>query len=74
MKWREAIGALSVVVAAVGAVAVGARAIGALAVGALAIGKLGVGPARFERVEIDELIVRKLTILEETPARPGDAS
>lgn len=58
--------------AAIGATAVGACAIGALAVGALAIGKLGVGPARFERVEIDELIVRKLKILEDaSPPREG---
>ena len=33
-------------------------------VGALAIGKLFVGHARFKKLEIDELVVKKLTILE----------
>ncbi len=64
MKWRVAVGALSVAIGAVGATVVGARAIGALALGALAIGKLRTGKARFERLEIDELIVHKLTIVE----------
>lgn len=51
--------------AALGAlVAIGAGAIGAMAIGALAIGRLYVGTARFKRLEIDELVVRKLTILE----------
>jgi len=50
--------------AAAALAAIGASAIGALAIGALAIGKLYVGAARFKRLEIDELIVKKLTILE----------
>ncbi len=50
--------------AALGAAALGALAIGAMAVGALAIGRLVVGHARFGKLEIDELVVRKLTVLE----------
>jgi hypothetical protein len=64
MKWRVAVGAASVAIAALGAVVVGAFAIGAMAMGALVIDRLGVGRARFERLEIDELVVRKLTIME----------
>jgi hypothetical protein len=33
----------------------------------LAIGRFGVGRARIERLEIDELIVRKLTIADRLP-------
>ena len=42
----------------------GAFALGAFAVGALAIGRMAVGSARIKRMEIDELIVGKLTIRE----------
>jgi hypothetical protein len=47
---------------AVLAAALGAVAIGALALGAVAIGRLVVGSARFRRLEVDELVVRKLMI------------
>ncbi len=46
---------------AVLALAVGALAIGALAIGTLAVGRLGVGRARIRSLEIDELIVRRVT-------------
>ncbi len=49
---------------ALAATALGALAIGALAIGALAIGRLAVGKARFRHLEIDDLIVRRLTVLE----------
>ncbi len=44
--------------------ATGAAALGFMAIGALAIGRLVVGEARFKRLEIDELVVRKLTLLD----------
>ena len=53
------------------AVASGALALGALAVGALAIGRLEIRQARLRKVEIDDLIVRKLRILEEAAAEDG---
>jgi hypothetical protein len=49
---------------AIGALAVGAVAIGAFAIGALAIGRLVVGRARIRRIEIDDLVVRRLHITE----------
>jgi len=52
-------GALGLI--AVGSAAVGALAIGAVAVGALAIGSLVVGRARVRRLEIDELIVGRIS-------------
>lgn len=45
---------------AVGAMALGAFAVGALAIGALAIGRLAVAHARFDRLEIGDLAVRRL--------------
>jgi hypothetical protein len=45
---------------ALGAFALGAFAIGALAVGYLAINKLAVKDGRFKRLEIDELVVRRV--------------
>ena len=59
-----AIGAAALGGAALGAIAAGACAIGAAAVGVLVIGKLKASSAHFERVEIDELVVRKLILLE----------
>jgi hypothetical protein len=61
---KASVGAAAAGAAAVGAFAVGALAIGALAIGALAISKLTVRHARFGRLEIDELVVRKLRVLE----------
>ena len=58
---------------ALGAAAIGAAALGAVAIGALAVGRLAVGQARIRRVEIDELVVRRLRITEElsVPHGPG---
>ena len=56
----EAIGAQ-----AIGALAIGAIAFGALAIGALAIGSLAVGRTRIRRIEVDDLVVRRLRIIEE---------
>lgn len=56
-----AAGALSTGAAALGGMAVGALAVGAIAIGALAIGRLSVGKARFRRLEIDELIVHRVS-------------
>ena len=57
--------------AALGAVAVGAVAIGALAIARLAIGSMAVKCARFGKVEIDELTVRRLRVLDATRAPIG---
>lgn len=56
---------------AMGALAVGAVAIGALAIGVLAIGRLVVGRARIRRIEVDDLVVRRLHIIEkiQTPEK-----
>jgi hypothetical protein len=48
----------------VGALALGALAVGAVAIGALAIGKLVVRNARFDKLEVGELTVKKLRILD----------
>jgi hypothetical protein len=61
-------------VAQVGAVALGAFAIGAIAIGRMAIGGLVVRRARLGSVEIDDLTVRRLRVLEATPAMPENAS
>jgi len=58
-------GPTALALVSVGALAVGALAIGALAIGAMAIGKLRIGRARFKSVEIDELIVRRLTVVDQ---------
>ena len=44
-----------------------APAVGAVAIGALAIGRLGVRQARIGRLEVDDLIVRRLQVLERHP-------
>jgi len=48
----------------VGALAMGALALGAVAIGALAIGRLNVRHARFGRLVVDDLTVRRLRVLE----------
>ena len=48
----------------IGALAMGALALGAIAIGALAIGRLSVGTARFKRLEVGDLVVRRLRVLE----------
>jgi hypothetical protein len=64
-----AIRALKVGAQAIGALAVGALAIGAVALGAVALGRLAIGGARIKRMEIDELVVKKVRITHslETP-------
>lgn len=66
--------AVSLVGHALGAAAIGAAALGAVAVGALAVGRLAVGQARIRRVEIDELVVRRLRITEELSVPHGSGS
>jgi len=53
---------------AAGGVALGALAIGAIAVGRLAIGRVAVRRVRFRTVEVDDLIVRRLHVIEEPHA------
>ena len=53
-----------------GAFAVGALAIGRLAIKRAAIEQLAVRGASLGRVEIDELVVRRLTVLEREPPAP----
>jgi hypothetical protein len=48
----------------IGALALGAMALGAVAIGVLAIGRLNVRHARFGRVVIDDLVVKRLRVLE----------
>jgi hypothetical protein len=48
----------------VGALAMGALALGALAIGALAIGRLSVRHARFGKLVVDDLTVRRFRVLE----------
>ena len=50
---------------AVGALALGALALGALAIGAIARLPMAIGRARVRRLEIDELIVRKLRVTDD---------
>jgi hypothetical protein len=54
----------SLLALALGAVAVGAVAIGALAIGRLAVGRLAIRRARFGVLEVDDLVVRKLRVIE----------
>lgn len=55
-----------VLTAVVMAVSVGALAVGALAIGYLAIGGLSVRNGKFKRLEIDELVVKRIR-----RAKPG---
>ncbi|MGA8692283.1 MAG: hypothetical protein WB689_00285 [Xanthobacteraceae bacterium] len=50
---------------ALGAAAIGAIAIGALAIGRLAIDRVVVKRARFGKLEVEELTVRKLHVVED---------
>ncbi|MET0499035.1 MAG: hypothetical protein ABW106_12300 [Steroidobacteraceae bacterium] len=72
----EAIGAQAIGTKAIGTLAIGAIAIGALAVGALTIGWLSIGRARIRRVEIGDLVVRRLRITHELelPEKPKSDS
>lgn len=51
---------------ALGATAIGAVAVGALAIGRVALGRLVVKKARFATLEVDELVVRKLRVVDHT--------
>jgi hypothetical protein len=55
---------------ALGAAAVGAVAIGALAIGRLAVGRLAIRRARFGALEVDDLVVRKLRVIERQSPAP----
>jgi hypothetical protein len=57
---RLTIGSAGALVA-FGALAFGALAIGAVAIGALAIGRLAIGRVRLRDVEIDNLVVKKVS-------------
>ena len=48
---------------ALGATAVGALAVGALAIGRVAIDRVAIRRARFVKLEVDELTVRKLHVV-----------
>ena len=69
----EAIGAQATGTKALGTLAIGAIAVGAFAIGALSIGLLSIGRARLRRVEIGDLVVRRLRITDELelPEKPG---
>lgn len=71
-KRRAAIGSAGIGAVAIGALAVGALAIGAIAIGRLAVGRLALGSGRIARLEIDDLTVRRLSILEAPQTRPID--
>jgi hypothetical protein len=62
----KAVGRAALGAAAIGAIATGAFALGALAIGAVTVGRMSMGCGRIRHLEIDELIVGKLTIREET--------
>jgi hypothetical protein len=59
---------------ALGALAVGAMALGALAIGSVCIGRFVVGRARFRKLQIDELVVGKLSVTEELKTPLPDAT
>ena len=65
-KQSKSISAASLLALALGAAAFGAVAIGAMAIGRLAVGRLVIKKARFGALEVDELIVRKLRVVEGT--------
>jgi hypothetical protein len=48
----------------VGALALGALAMGAVAIGVLAIGRLNVRYVKLGKVEIDDLVVRRMRVLD----------
>ncbi len=61
----KAVGRVAMGATAIGALATGAFAVGALAIGVVAIGRMTMGCGRIRHLEIDELIVGKLTIREQ---------
>lgn len=69
-----ATGAHAVGTAALGSILIGAAAVGALAIGALSIGRLFVGRARIRRLDIDELVVRRIRGAEQWTPPPASTS
>ena len=63
-KARPVAAAGAMLALALGATAVGAVAIGAIAIGRLALGRMTVRKARFATLEVDELVVRKLRVVD----------
>lgn len=68
----HAVPALAIGAQALGALALGTVALGAVAVAALAISRLAVGKARVRHLHIDELVVRRVRIVEQL-SLPDDA-
>ena len=64
--------ALAIGAQALGAFAIGTVALGAIAVSALAIARLAVGKARIRHLHIDELVVRRVRVVEQL-SLPVDA-
>jgi hypothetical protein len=65
--------ALAIGAQALGAFAIGTIALGAIAVSALAIARLAVGKARIRHLHIDELVVRRVHVVEQL-SLPSDAT
>jgi hypothetical protein len=63
-KQSKSVTAARLLALAPGAVALGAVAIGAMAIGRLVVGRLAIKKARFGALEVDELIVRRLRVVE----------
>jgi hypothetical protein len=59
----RAISATRLVALALGAAGFGAVAIGALAIGSLAVGRLTIKKARFNKLEVDDLTVRRFRVV-----------
>jgi hypothetical protein len=55
---------LAVLASSVAVAASGAMAIGAAAIAAFAIRRLAVGKEKFDRMEIDELTIRRIRVIE----------
>ena len=60
--------AVSFIGIATGALAIGAIAVGAIAIGSMAIGALAIKKVKLRNVQIDSLTVRRLRVLEPSPA------
>lgn len=67
-----ATGAQAIGTLATGSLAVAAVAVGALALGALAVGRLFVGRARIRHLEIDELVVRRIRVVDRISLPPPE--
>jgi hypothetical protein len=58
------VSAASLLALALGAAAIGAVAIGVMAIGRLVVGRLVIKKAHFGALEVDELMVRRLHVIE----------